>query len=97
MVGGIAEEKGIHVVGVSTDAPESRRSSIVCVEPRLIGCLAGELMGILCLWLQSGCSRGKALPWIRQIVGKLEPAFVSRRRVHVATTLFIFTLRNLSF
>src|SRR5256884_8677230 len=29
----------------STDAPESRRSSIVCVEPRLNGCLAGELMG----------------------------------------------------
>ena len=30
-----AEEKGIRVVCVSTDAPESRRSSIVCVEPRL--------------------------------------------------------------
>src|SRR5262249_44373518 len=28
-----AEEKGIRVVCVSTDAPESRRSSIVCVEP----------------------------------------------------------------
>ena len=40
-----AEEKGIHVVCVSTDAPESRRSSIVCVEPRLNGCLVGELMG----------------------------------------------------
>jgi LacI family transcriptional regulator len=40
-----AEEKGIRVVCVSTDAPESRRSSIVCVEPRLNGCLAGELMG----------------------------------------------------
>lgn len=40
-----AEEKGIHVVCVSTDAPESRRSSIVCVEPRLNGRLAGELMG----------------------------------------------------
>jgi LacI family transcriptional regulator len=39
-----AEEKGIPVVCVSTDAPESRRSSIVCVEPRLNGCLAGELM-----------------------------------------------------
>lgn len=40
-----AEEKGIRVVCVSTDAPESRRSSIVCVEPQLNGCLAGELMG----------------------------------------------------
>jgi LacI family transcriptional regulator len=40
-----AEEKGLHVVCVSTDAPESRRSSIVCVEPYLNGCLAGELMG----------------------------------------------------
>src|SRR5216684_2635914 len=40
-----AEERGIRVVCVSTDAPESRRSCIVCVEPRLNGCLAGELMG----------------------------------------------------
>ena len=40
-----AEEKGIRVVCVSTDSPESRRSCIVCVEPRLNGCLAGELMG----------------------------------------------------
>src|SRR5215472_10485185 len=40
-----AEDKGVRVVCVSTDAPESRRSSIVCVEPRLNGCLAGELMG----------------------------------------------------
>jgi LacI family transcriptional regulator len=40
-----AEEKGVRVVCVSTDAPESRRSSIVCVEPHLNGCLAGELMG----------------------------------------------------
>jgi LacI family transcriptional regulator len=40
-----AEEKGIRVVCVSTDAPESKRSSIVCVEPWLNGCLAGELMG----------------------------------------------------
>lgn len=40
-----AEEKGVRVVCVSTDAPESRRSSIVCVEPRLNGLLAGELMG----------------------------------------------------
>lgn len=42
-----AEEKGIRVVCVSTDAPESRRSSIVCVEPWLNGRLAGELMGKL--------------------------------------------------
>lgn len=42
-----AEEKGIRVVCVSTDAPESRRSSIVCVEPKTNGSLAGELMGKL--------------------------------------------------
>src|ERR1700687_3633724 len=42
-----AEAKGIRVVCVSTDAPESRRSSIVCVEPSLNGSLAGELMGKL--------------------------------------------------
>jgi LacI family transcriptional regulator len=40
-----AEGKGIRVVCVSTDAPESRRSSIVGVEPHLNGSLAGELMG----------------------------------------------------
>jgi LacI family transcriptional regulator len=40
-----AEENGIRVVCVSTDAPESQRSSIVCVEPWLNGSLAGELMG----------------------------------------------------
>jgi LacI family transcriptional regulator len=40
-----AESKGIRVVCVSTDAPESRRSSVVCVDPFLNGCLAGELMG----------------------------------------------------
>jgi len=40
-----AEEKQVHVVCVSTDAPESRRSGIVCVEPHLNGSLAGELMG----------------------------------------------------
>jgi len=39
-----AEEKGIRVVCVSTDAPESKRSSIVCVEPWINGSLAGELM-----------------------------------------------------
>jgi len=42
-----AEEKGIRVVCVSTDAPESRRSTIVCVEPSLNGSLAGEFMGKL--------------------------------------------------
>jgi LacI family transcriptional regulator len=40
-----AEEKGVRVVCVSTDAPDSRRSTIVCVDPHLNGCLAGELMG----------------------------------------------------
>ena len=40
-----AEEQGIRVVCVSTDAPQSRRSSIVGVEPMLNGQLAGELMG----------------------------------------------------
>jgi LacI family transcriptional regulator len=40
-----AEERGIRVVCVSTDAPASRRSTVVCVEPWLNGCLAGELMG----------------------------------------------------
>jgi LacI family transcriptional regulator len=42
-----AEDRGIRVVCVSTDAPDSRRSSIVCVEPRTNGALAGELMGKL--------------------------------------------------
>jgi len=42
-----AVSKGIRVVCVSTDAPESRRSTIVCVEPSLNGSLAGELMGKL--------------------------------------------------
>ncbi len=40
-----AEKKGVRVVCVSTDAPASHRSSIVCVEPSLNGYLAGELMG----------------------------------------------------
>jgi LacI family transcriptional regulator, galactose operon repressor len=40
-----AEAKGIPVICVSTDAPESRRSTVVCVDPWLNGCLAGELMG----------------------------------------------------
>jgi len=42
-----AEAKGVRVVCVSTDAPKSLRSSIVCVEPSLNGSLAGELMGKL--------------------------------------------------
>jgi len=40
-----AEAAGIRVVCVSTDAPNSKRSSIVCVEPKTNGSLAGELMG----------------------------------------------------
>ena len=40
-----AEAKDIRVVCVSTDAPDSRRSSVVCVDPWLNGQLAGELMG----------------------------------------------------
>ena len=39
-----AEAKDIRVVCVSTDAPESQRSCVVCVEPRLNGAMAGELM-----------------------------------------------------
>lgn len=39
-----AEANGIRVVCVSTDAPDSRRSCIVCVEPWTNGSLAGELM-----------------------------------------------------
>jgi LacI family transcriptional regulator, galactose operon repressor len=39
-----AEAKEIRVVCVSTDAPESRRSCVVCVEPQLNGAMAGELM-----------------------------------------------------
>jgi len=40
-----AEEKGLRVICVSTDAPQSRRSSIVSVDPWRNGSLAGELMG----------------------------------------------------
>lgn len=40
-----AESKGIRVVCVDTDAPDSQRSSVVYVEPLLSGRLAGELMG----------------------------------------------------
>jgi len=39
-----AENNNVRVVCVSTDAPASRRSCIVCVEPRLNGLIAGELM-----------------------------------------------------
>ena len=39
-----AEESDIRVVCVSTDAPTSKRSCVVCVEPRLNGLIAGELM-----------------------------------------------------
>jgi LacI family transcriptional regulator len=39
-----AEASDIRVVCVSTDAPESKRSCVVCVEPRLNGSMAGELM-----------------------------------------------------
>jgi len=42
-----AEAKGIRVVCVDTDASESRRSSVVCVDPFLSGCVAGELLGKL--------------------------------------------------
>jgi len=39
-----AEGDNVRVVCVSTDAPETKRSSIVCVDPRLHGMIAGELM-----------------------------------------------------
>ncbi len=39
-----AEAGGIRVVCVASDAPVSRRSSVVCVEPELNGHMAGELM-----------------------------------------------------
>lgn len=42
-----AEARGIRVVCVSTDAPDSHRSGVICVEPSLNGSLAGELMGKL--------------------------------------------------
>jgi LacI family transcriptional regulator len=40
----LAERGGTRVVCVSTDAPTSQRSSVVCIEPRLNGLIAGELM-----------------------------------------------------
>jgi ABC-type sugar transport system substrate-binding protein len=42
-----AESNGVRIVCGSTDAPESRRSCVVCVDPSLNGSLAGELMGKL--------------------------------------------------
>jgi LacI family transcriptional regulator len=42
-----AQQKGIQVVCVASDAPGSTRSSVVCVNPELAGRLAGELMGRL--------------------------------------------------
>ena len=40
----LAEENNVHVVCTTTDAPRSRRSSIVAVDPELSGRLAAELM-----------------------------------------------------
>lgn len=39
-----AERAGVRVVCVTTDAPRSRRSSVVCIDPELNGRLAAELM-----------------------------------------------------
>lgn len=39
-----AEEQGMRVICITTDAPESRRSSVVCIDPALNGRLAAELM-----------------------------------------------------
>lgn len=39
-----AEVRGVRVVCISTDAPLSRRSTVVCVNPQLNGRLAAELM-----------------------------------------------------
>lgn len=39
-----AEARNIRVICVASDAPGSRRSSVVCVEPELNGRIAGELM-----------------------------------------------------
>lgn len=40
-----AETKGIRVICVDTDAPESARSCVVCVDAKVSGMLAGELLG----------------------------------------------------
>jgi LacI family transcriptional regulator len=42
-----AEAKGVRVVCVSSDAPGSRRSTVVCVNPELNGRLAAELLAKL--------------------------------------------------
>ncbi len=42
-----AEQRGIRVICVATDAPASHRSTVVCVDPELNGKLAGELLGRL--------------------------------------------------
>jgi LacI family transcriptional regulator len=39
-----AEGQNVRVVCITTDAPESRRSSVVCMDPELNGRLAAELM-----------------------------------------------------
>ena len=39
-----AEQRDVRVVCITTDAPLSRRSSVVCVDPELNGRLAAELM-----------------------------------------------------
>ena len=39
-----AEKQGVRVICITTDAPQSRRSSTVCVDPELNGRLAAELM-----------------------------------------------------
>jgi len=39
-----AEERNVRVVCVTTDAPSSKRSSIIGGEPKLAGAMAGELM-----------------------------------------------------
>lgn len=39
-----AEKRNVRVVCITTDAPRSRRSSVVCVDPELNGRLAAELM-----------------------------------------------------
>jgi LacI family transcriptional regulator len=40
-----AERKNIRVICVASDAPRAARSSVVCVDPRVSGSLAAELMG----------------------------------------------------
>lgn len=39
-----AEAQDVRVICITTDAPQSRRSSVVCVDPELNGRLAAELM-----------------------------------------------------